>query len=591
MIVRYDPQTNKSEIFTNDSGKANGMFFDAKGNLITCEGSDEGGRRVSKWNVKTKERTTLADRYMGKRFNAPNDLTIDRQGRIYFTDPRYLGTEPRELEHRAVYRIDADGKVVEVTHDISKPNGIALSPDDKTLYVLDHDNGTDQINPKGPQPKHGRMALDAFPLGDDGLVHGEKRTLIDWGDQAGGDGMTVDSKGNIYIADRSVKRPGVRVTDPKGKEIGFIPTGEPDQKIDADHPGKGFPEQRRIRRRRGKEHVVCDGRPQLVSDQAQRPRISSAVRAAVTGVVPEMTMCCTSPPTAVGGLDGARGGCRAGTRCVCGPVSRAEGPKATPPRDAVKTFKIAEGLDVRLVASEPLIRQPLSISFDDRGRLWLLQYIQYPIPEGLHPVAVDEYLRTKYDRRPDPPPKGPRGHDVIAILEDTDGDGVYDRAKPFLTGLNLASGWPSATAGCSWSSRPICFFIVTPTETIDPTAIPRSCYRFRDGGRACLRQFADLGTGRLALRSPRQHSHARISAESSSNRGSGVITRAPNSLNFLPRGAAILGASISIVSATCLPAATPPSPCAITCKGPTTSKDSASTDRSTIRIRSAISSR
>ena len=241
MIVRYDPQTKKSVIFTNDSGKANGICFDAKGNLITCEGSDEGGRRVSKWNVKTKERTTLADRYMGKRFNAPNDLTIDRQGRIYFTDPRYLGTEPRELEHRAVYRIDADGKVVEVTHDISKPNGIALSPDDKTLYVLDHDNGTDQINPKGPQPKHGRMALDAFPLGDDGLVHGEKRTLIDWGDQAGGDGMTVDSKGNIYIADRSVKRPGVRVTDPKGKEIGFIPTGEPDQKIDADHPGKGFP--------------------------------------------------------------------------------------------------------------------------------------------------------------------------------------------------------------------------------------------------------------------------------------------------------------------------------------------------------------
>jgi gluconolactonase len=241
LIVRYDPATNKAEIFTSDSGKANGLFFDSKGFLIACEGSDEGGRRVSKWNVKTKERTTLADRYMGKRFNAPNDLTIDRHDRIYFTDPRYLGTEPRELEHRAVYRIDADGKVVEVTHDISKPNGIALSPDEKTLYVLDHDNGTDQINPKGPQPKQGRMALDAFPLDDNGLVNGEKRTLIDWKDQAGGDGMTVDSRGNLYIADRSVKRPGVRITDSKGKEIGFIPTGEPNQKIDADHPGKGFP--------------------------------------------------------------------------------------------------------------------------------------------------------------------------------------------------------------------------------------------------------------------------------------------------------------------------------------------------------------
>jgi putative heme-binding domain-containing protein len=140
------------------------------------------------------------------------------------------------------------------------------------------------------------------------------------------------------------------------------------------------------------------------------------------------------------GLIGRAMGVALGLIALGAPFSRAEGPKATPPRDAVKTFKIAEGIDVRLLASEPLIRQPLSISFDDRGRLWLLQYIQYPNPEGLRPVAVDEYLRTKYDRRPDPPPKGPRGHDVIAILEDTDGDGVMDRAKPFLTGLNLASG-------------------------------------------------------------------------------------------------------------------------------------------------------
>jgi gluconolactonase len=241
MIVHYDPKTNKSEVFTADSGKSNGLFVDAKGFLIACEGSDEGGRRVSKWDVKTKERTTLADRYMGKRFNAPNDLTIDRQGRIYFTDPRYLGTEPRELEHRAVYRIETDGKVVEVTHDISKPNGIALSPDEKTLYVIDHDNGTDRIDPKAAKPAHGRMALDAFPLGDDGLVSGPKRTLIDFGKEAGGDGMTVDDKGNLYLALRAENRPGVLITNPQGREIGFVPTGEPNQKIDADHPGKGFP--------------------------------------------------------------------------------------------------------------------------------------------------------------------------------------------------------------------------------------------------------------------------------------------------------------------------------------------------------------
>jgi gluconolactonase len=241
LIVRYDPKTNKSEIFTADSGKANGLFFDGQGNLIACEGSDEGGRRVSKWNIKTKERTTLADRYQGKRFNAPNDLVIDTKGRIYFTDPRYLGTEPRELEHRAVYRINTDGAVVEVTHDVAKPNGINLSPDETTLYVIDHDNGADRVDPKGPQPTKGRMAVDAFPLGDDGLVKGPKRTILDFGKEDGADGMTVDSKGNLYFALRSNSRPGVLVTDANGKERGFVATGEPKQKVDADHPAKGFP--------------------------------------------------------------------------------------------------------------------------------------------------------------------------------------------------------------------------------------------------------------------------------------------------------------------------------------------------------------
>src|SRR5438445_280524 len=83
----------------------------------------------------------------------PNDLVIDKKGRIYFSDPRYLGDEKRELEHRAVYRVDTDGKVVEVTHDAEKPNGIALSPDEKTLYVADHNNGTDKIDTSKPAPK------------------------------------------------------------------------------------------------------------------------------------------------------------------------------------------------------------------------------------------------------------------------------------------------------------------------------------------------------------------------------------------------------------------------------------------------------
>ena len=225
MILRFDPGTKKTTVFTRDSGKANGLMFDRKGDLITCEGSDEGGRRVSRWNIKTGRRTTVAGRYRDKRFNAPNDLVIDLQGRIYFTDPRYLGTEPRELTHRAVYRTEPDGSVVEVTHEVEKPNGIILSPDQKTLIVADHNNGTDRIDPTAPPPKKGAMKIYAFPLGADGLVAGPRKTLVDFEDRAGCDGMTIDVEGNIYLTVRSLEGPGVKVIDPTGRELAFIPTG------------------------------------------------------------------------------------------------------------------------------------------------------------------------------------------------------------------------------------------------------------------------------------------------------------------------------------------------------------------------------
>jgi gluconolactonase len=225
MILRFDPKTKKTTAFTADSHKSNGLKFDQDNNLIACEGSDEGGRAVVKWNLETKKRTVIADRYMGKRFNAPNDLVLDHKGRIYFTDPRYLGDEPRELKHRAVYRIEKDGKVIEVLHDAEKPNGIALSPDDKTLYLIDHNNGTDKIDPSKPAPKHGAMKVYAYPLGADGLVSGKRRTLVDFAPEAGADGMTVDVKGHVYLAARSLKRPGVLVINPDGKEVAFIPTG------------------------------------------------------------------------------------------------------------------------------------------------------------------------------------------------------------------------------------------------------------------------------------------------------------------------------------------------------------------------------
>ncbi|MFO0888484.1 MAG: PVC-type heme-binding CxxCH protein [Isosphaeraceae bacterium] len=101
---------------------------------------------------------------------------------------------------------------------------------------------------------------------------------------------------------------------------------------------------------------------------------------------------------------------------------------------------VAGGLEARLVASEPLVRQPVAIEFDDRGRLWVIQYLQYPNPSGLNRVKVDRYSRTVYDRIPEPPPRGPRGEDRVTILEDTDGDGLADRSLDFASGLNLASG-------------------------------------------------------------------------------------------------------------------------------------------------------
>jgi gluconolactonase len=238
MILRFDPTTKQATVFAEDSHKSNGLMFDAQGFLIACEGSDGGGRCVARWDVRTGRREILADRYQGKRFNAPNDLCIDEQGRIYFTDPRYLGTEPRELEHRAVYRIDTDRTVVEVTHECEKPNGIALSPDHKTLYVADHNNGTDRIDPAGPKPKLGAMKVYAFPLGSDGLVNGPRRTLLDFGGEEGSDGMTVDTRGRIYLASRRPSRPGVLVIDPNGQEVAFLKTGEPQK--DAGEPS-GMP--------------------------------------------------------------------------------------------------------------------------------------------------------------------------------------------------------------------------------------------------------------------------------------------------------------------------------------------------------------
>jgi putative membrane-bound dehydrogenase-like protein len=110
------------------------------------------------------------------------------------------------------------------------------------------------------------------------------------------------------------------------------------------------------------------------------------------------------------------------------------------PSEAVTKMAISEGLVATLFASEPEVRQPIFCKCDDRGRLWTIQYLQYPNPAGLKRVKVDRFSRTVYDRKPEPPPHGPRGADRITILEDTDGDGRADVSKDFVAGLNLCTG-------------------------------------------------------------------------------------------------------------------------------------------------------
>ena len=147
--------------------------------------------------------------------------------------------------------------------------------------------------------------------------------------------------------------------------------------------------------------------------------------------------------------------------CVCVAllsIAKSLPAQALTPEEARKHFKVADGFEVQLFASEPDVRQPLTMTFDARGRMWVIQYLQYPAPAGLKPVDVDRYLRTKYDRVPEPPPKGPRGADKITILEDTDGDGRVDKTKDFVGGLNLASALALGNGGVYVAQAPYLLF-------------------------------------------------------------------------------------------------------------------------------------
>jgi YD repeat-containing protein len=210
-IMKYDPKTGKTTEYRNPSGKSNGLDFDARGRLVACEGAAGGNRRVTR-TEKDGKVTVLADKWMDKRFNSPNDLTIDKKGRIYFTDPRYGGDEKREIDTESVYRIDTDGKVTQLITDVKKPNGIILSPDMKTLYLAESDYT-------------GVRQLLMYPLKEDGSV-GKKKILHDFGKDRGIDGMCVDEKGRIWAAAGRDKSAGIYVFSPEGKKLHTIPLPE-----------------------------------------------------------------------------------------------------------------------------------------------------------------------------------------------------------------------------------------------------------------------------------------------------------------------------------------------------------------------------
>jgi gluconolactonase len=191
---------------------SNGLTFDPAGRLVLCE---HGDRRITRLEADGRK-TTLVDRYEGKRLNSPNDLVFKSNGDLYFTDPPFglpkaFGDPQKELDFSGVYRLSTDGKLTLLTRALKAPNGIAFSPDEKTLYVTD-------VDPSRP-------AWLAYDMKEDGTI-ANGRVLFDatpWKkpNYGGPDGLKVDRAGNLFAA-----RPGgINVFAPDGTLLGSIETG------------------------------------------------------------------------------------------------------------------------------------------------------------------------------------------------------------------------------------------------------------------------------------------------------------------------------------------------------------------------------
>ncbi|MSR29878.1 MAG: SMP-30/gluconolactonase/LRE family protein [Gemmataceae bacterium] len=213
-ILKFDPATGNTTDFRNPGGRSNGLDFDQKGNLIAAEGANTGGnRRITKSSLQPgAQLTVLADSFNKKKFNSPNDLILDKNGGIYFTDPRYVGNEPKELDFEGVFYIAPGGKVIVATKECAKPNGLVLSMDGKTLYLAEN------------HPSGARHLL-SFQVGKDGGLSG-KKVLYDFGNQRGVDGMCIDQKGNLFATAGSKEKAGIYVFSPEGKRLEFLPTPE-----------------------------------------------------------------------------------------------------------------------------------------------------------------------------------------------------------------------------------------------------------------------------------------------------------------------------------------------------------------------------
>jgi gluconolactonase len=221
-ILKWDPDSKKLSVFRENTNKTNGLFVTPDGDLLCCQG---GKGRVTRIDLKSGNESVVADEYNGFPFAAPNDLVMDKQGRIYFTS-RPGVEDPTKGNVNAVYRIDPDGKVTQLLHwpYIHMPNGIVISPDGKTLHLIE----------AHPDADHYRKIL-SFNLSDEGTLS-NRQTLIDFYPGRSGDGMCIDREGNLYVAaglhntretsETLDTKPGIHVLSPQGKLLAYRETPE-----------------------------------------------------------------------------------------------------------------------------------------------------------------------------------------------------------------------------------------------------------------------------------------------------------------------------------------------------------------------------